>query len=48
MPYPQWYVAMAPAMALHRVTDVRAIDGSDAPPEIRDRFFGRQWTLLEL
>ena len=32
----------------YRVVEVRAADGSPAPPEIAQRFQGRLWTLRQL
>jgi hypothetical protein len=32
----------------YRVVDVRALDGSPAPPEISERFAGRLWQLHDL
>jgi len=40
--------ASGPLVELFRVADVRAVDDAEAPPEIRERFAGRLWTLLEL
>ena len=52
MPYPAWYAQMTVSDAalptLHYVKAVRGLDGGPAPPEIRERFQGRRWSLHEL
>jgi hypothetical protein len=35
-------------LAPYRVVEVRSADGAPAPPEIRERFEGRLFTLREL
>jgi hypothetical protein len=41
-------LSSAALVALYVVADVRGLDGAEAPPEIRERFQGRRWSLLEL
>jgi hypothetical protein len=52
MPYPQWYALMRGDSVVfsptYRVAEVRAVDGSAAPPEIVQRFQGRLWSLSDL
>lgn len=40
--------AVVVVLEAYRVVEVRAIDGTPAPPEIADRFQGRLWTKRQL